>query len=87
MGGSVHSGVMQHLPPDFADDLAQVLEPSHRDAVAGIIEAASALDDDGLRMFLELFAQRVRESRAPITQRELQEFLMVATRSRRERGV
>ena len=71
---------MDHLPPQFADDLAQVLEPSHREAVAGIIEAASRLDDDGLRKFLELFAQRVRESAAPVTHAELQDFLSASVR-------
>jgi hypothetical protein len=71
---------MDHLPPDFADDLAQVLEPSHREAAAGIVEAASKLDDDGLRKFLELLAQRVRESAAPVTHGELQDFLSASTR-------
>jgi hypothetical protein len=71
---------MDHLPPRFADDLAQVLEPSHREAAAGIIEAASKLDDDGLRKFLELFAQRVRESAAPVTHAELQDFLSASVR-------
>jgi hypothetical protein len=56
---------MKHLPPDFAEDLARVLEPPHRGEAAGIIKAASALDDEGLRRFLELFAQRVRESVVP----------------------
>jgi hypothetical protein len=70
---------MDHLPPQFADDLAQVLEPSHREAAAAIIEAASKLDDDGLRKFLELFAQRVRESAAPVTHAELQDFLSAST--------
>ena len=79
---------MNHLPPNFAEDLAQVLEPSHRDAVAGIIEQATALDDVGLRMFLDLFAQRVRESRAPITHAELQRFLTAAKKPpRRGRGL
>ncbi len=72
---------MQHLPPDFAEDLAQVLEPTHRAAAAAIIEAASALDDDGLRTFLELFAQRVRDSAAPITHAELHDFLKAASKS------
>ncbi len=71
---------MDHLPPEFADDLAQVLEPSHREAAAGIIEAASKLDDDGLRKFLELFAQRVRESAAPVTHAELRDFLSASER-------
>jgi hypothetical protein len=73
---------MKHLPPDFAEDLAQVLEPDHRGAAADIIKAASALDDEGLRTFLELFAQRVRESGAPITHTELKAFLAASKRSR-----
>lgn len=80
MAASVHSGVMKGLPPDFAGDLAQVLEPAHRGAAAGIIKAASELDDEGLRIFLELFAQRVRESEAPITHVELKRFLVASKR-------
>jgi len=78
---------MQHLPPNFAEDLAQVLEPSQREEAAAILQAASALDDEGLRTFLELFAQRVRESEAPITHAELQGFLETSNRSRRGRGI
>jgi hypothetical protein len=78
---------MQHLPPDFAENLAQVLEPSHRGEAARIIQAAGALDDEALRRFLELFAQRVRESVAPVTPAELQGFLSASTRSRRPRDV
>jgi hypothetical protein len=74
---------MKHLPPDFAENLAQVLEPAHRGAAAGIIKAASALDDEGLRTFLELFAERVRESEKPITHTELEGFLMASKRSSR----
>ncbi len=77
---------MEHLPPDFAENLAQVLEPSHRDAAAGIIEAAGALDDEGLRIFLDLFAQRVRESGDPIRHVELKRFLVAAKRSGASRG-
>lgn len=77
---------MQHLPPNFAEDLAQVLEPSQREEAAAILQAASALDDEGLRTFLELFAQRVRESEAPITHAELQGFLETSKRSHRGRG-
>jgi len=72
---------MKHLPPDLAHDLAQVLEPAHRGAAAGIIKAASALDYKGVRTFLEPFAQRVRESGKPITHGELEGFL-AASRSR-----
>jgi hypothetical protein len=69
---------MNLLPPDFAESLAEVLEPRDRAAAAGIIEAATRLDDEGLRIFLELFGARVRASSAPITQEELQEFLEAA---------
>ena len=78
---------MNHLPSNFAEDLAQVLEPSHREAAASIIEQATALDDEGLRMFLDLFAQRVRESRTPITHDELQKFLTASKHPRRARGL
>jgi hypothetical protein len=46
--------------------------------MAGIIEAATGLDDDGLRIFLEKFALRVRTSRAPVRHEELQSFLREA---------
>jgi hypothetical protein len=78
---------MQHLPPNFAEDLAQLLEPSHRGAAAGIIEAATALDDESLRTFLELFAQRVRASGRPITQGELQRFLAASKKSSHSHGL
>jgi hypothetical protein len=78
---------MDHLPPEFAEDLAQVLEPSHRGAAAEIIAAATALDDEGLRTFLELFAQRVRQSGEPVTHAEMQGFLVASKRSRRPRGL
>ncbi len=78
---------MQHLPPNFADDLAQVLEPSDRGAAAGIIEAATSLNDEGLRTFLELFAQRVRASAKPVTQGELQRFLVASKKSHRSHGL
>lgn len=78
---------MKHLPPNFAEDLAQVLEPADRAAAADIIKAASALDDEGLRTFLELFAQRIRESAVPITHAELKGFLLASKRSRRLRGL
>jgi hypothetical protein len=78
---------MEHLPPDFAEELAQVLEPSQRDAAARIIEAATALDDECLRVFLDLFAQRVRESEEPVTDGELQGFLAAAQKSRRAHGL
>jgi len=69
---------MGALPADFADTLAQVLEPGHRDAAAGVIEAAIRLDDHGLRRFLELFAARIRASAAPVKYEELRGFLREA---------
>jgi hypothetical protein len=73
---------VDHLPPDFAESLAAVLEPGDQAAAAGIIEAATRLSDAGLRVFLELFGERVRASGAPIRREELQELL----RASRERG-
>ncbi len=72
---------MGGLPADFADSLAQVLEPGHREAAANVIEAATQLDDQGLRRFLELFAARVRASGAPIRYEELRSFLRLAGRA------
>ena len=69
---------MDQLPPDFSETLARLVEPGDRAAVAGIIEAATRLDDDGLRIFLEKFASRVRSSPAPIRREELLSFLQEA---------
>ena len=69
---------MRGLPDDFADTLARVLDPSQRQAAAEIIEAATMLDDSGLRRFLQLFAARVRVSSAPIKADELRNFLQRA---------
>ena len=74
---------MRELPDDFADSLARVLDPMHRDAAAEIIEAATMLDDVGLRRFLQLFAARVRASDAPIKADELRKYLQQAARARR----
>jgi len=71
---------MDHLPADFERELVQVLEPGDVHAAAEVIEAAGALDDDGLRVFLELFAERIRVSSKPVRRAELQDFLR---RSRR----
>lgn len=73
---------MSELPDDFDSMLAQVLEPRDRNAAAEIIESAAALDDDGLRRFLGLFAERVRASAAPIRSDELRSFLRTASRGR-----
>ena len=74
---------MGELPGDFADTLARVIEPAQRDAAAEIIEAATMLDDIGLRHFLQLFAARVRASDAPIRADELRQFLQRAARAER----
>jgi hypothetical protein len=72
---------MGGLPEDFANTLARVLEPGHREAAAGVIEAATLLDDAGLRRFLELFAARIRASGSPVKYEELKGFLRVAGRA------
>jgi hypothetical protein len=72
---------MSGLPADFADSLARVLEPGHHEAAASVIEAATLLDDHGLRRFLELFAARVRASAAPIRYEELRSYLRLAGRA------
>jgi hypothetical protein len=69
------------LPDDFADTLSRVLEPGHSEGAAGVIEAATQLDDQGLRRFLELFAARIRASAAPIKYEELHSFLRRAGRA------
>ena len=74
---------MSELPDDFADSLNRVLDPRQREAAAEIIEAATMLDDIGLRRFLQLFAARVRASDAPIKADELRKFLQQAARARR----
>jgi hypothetical protein len=69
---------MDQLPPDFAKAVARVVEPGHETEVATIIQAAIQLDDEGLRIFLEKFAGRVRASPALVTHEELLEFLRAA---------
>lgn len=81
--GPIVSVWMHELPDDFAGTLARVLEPGHRDTAAEIIEAATMLDDEGLRQFLQLFAARVRASDAPVRADELRRFLHRAARSGR----
>jgi hypothetical protein len=74
---------MDQLPPDFAETLARVVEPGHEAAVAEVIKAATLLDDDGLRKFLELFAARVRTTPAPVRREELLRFLYESSRGGR----
>jgi hypothetical protein len=69
---------MSGLPDDFADRLARVLAPSEHEAAAEIIEAATMLDDVGLRRFLQMFADRVRRSAEPVRADELRSFLQQA---------
>ena len=73
---------MGELPDDFADSLSRVVDPRQHEAAAEIIEAATMLDDVGLRWFLQLVAARVRASAAPITADELRRFLQQAARTR-----
>jgi hypothetical protein len=70
---------MEHLPPDFAKAIARVIEPGKEAAVAEVIEAATLLDDEELRIFLEKFAGRVRASPKPVTPRELVQLLREVT--------
>jgi hypothetical protein len=74
---------MEHLPADFAESLAAVLEPDDGAASAGIIEEATRLDDAGLRAFLEMFGDRVRASGVPVRREELQEFLRASRKGGR----
>jgi hypothetical protein len=69
---------VRDLPDDFATTLARVLEPAQREAAAEIIEAATMLDDVGLRRFLQMFAARVRASDAPLRADELRSLLQQA---------
>jgi uncharacterized tellurite resistance protein B-like protein len=69
---------MDHLPVDFAARLARVVEPGQESAVAEVIEAATRLDDEGLRMFLEKFAARIRASADPVRREELVQFLQAS---------
>jgi hypothetical protein len=72
---------MDQLPPDFAETLARVVEPGQHAAAAEVIEAATRLDDDALRIFLEKFAARVRSSPAPVRHDELLQFLRASKAS------
>ncbi|HSS60795.1 MAG TPA: hypothetical protein VLK30_05005 [Candidatus Limnocylindrales bacterium] len=71
---------MGKLPDDFAGSLVRVLDPAHHESAAEIIEAATMLDDVGLRRFLQLFAARIRASDAPVRADELRTFLQQAAR-------
>ena len=66
---------MDQLPPDFAKALASVIEPGKEASVAKVIEMATLLNDEELRIFLEKFATRVRASPEAVTPQELVQLL------------
>jgi hypothetical protein len=70
---------MEPLPPHFARQLAQVLEPGQEGAAAEVIEAAIRLDDARLEGFLARLADRIRSSAEPITTAELRLLLQAST--------
>ncbi len=70
---------MEPLPPDFARQLAEVLEPGAEGAAAQVIKAAIRLDDARLSHFLDLLAERIRASHRRITPAELRGFLRAST--------
>jgi hypothetical protein len=69
---------MEHLPPDFERQVARLVAAGDEAEVARVIRAATALDDERLRVFLELFGERVRDSADPLRGRELERLLRVA---------
>lgn len=71
---------MEPLPPDFARHLAEVLEPGDEAAAAEVIQMAIRLDDERLRIFLDLLSERVRSSADPIREAELRQFLQASRR-------
>ena len=73
-------GPMASLPPDFARQLAEILEPGDEHVAAQVLQAAIRLDDARLGSFLDMLADRVRSSGSPITGAELQGFLRASTR-------
>jgi hypothetical protein len=74
---------MEPLPPDFARQLAEVLEPGAEGAAAQVIQAAIRLDDARLGHFLELLTERVRSSPRRITPSELRGFLRASSQGGR----
>jgi hypothetical protein len=77
---------MEPLPPDFAKQLLQVIEPGDEGAAAEVIGAAIHMDDARLGKFLELLADRVRSSARPITEPELRHLLKKSTKPERPAG-
>ena len=74
---------MEPLPPDFAKQLLQVIEPGVEGAAAEVFGAAIHLDGARLGKFLELLADRVRSSGKPITEAELRDLLKKSTKPER----
>ena len=77
---------MEPLPPDFAKQLLQVIEPGDEGAAAEVIGAAIHMDDARLGKFLELLADRVRSSAKRITEPELRDLLKKSTKHGRPAG-
>jgi hypothetical protein len=77
---------MEPLPPDFAKQLLQVIEPGDEGAAAEVIGAAIHMDDARLGKFLELLADRVRTSAKLITEPELRDLLKKSTKPERPAG-
>jgi hypothetical protein len=74
---------MEPLPPGFARQLLQVLEPGGEGAAAEVIGQAIHLDDARLGKFLGLLADRIRSSAKPITASELRGLLRASTKDGR----
>jgi hypothetical protein len=74
---------MEPLPPDFARQLAEVLEPGTEGAAAQVISAAIRMEDERLGHFLALVADRVRSSPRRITPSELRGFLRASSQGGR----
>ncbi len=79
-------GAMEPLPPDFARQLAEVLEPGDEGAAAEVLEAAIRLDDVRLGNFLAMLAERVRSSATPINRAELRAFFRASAKGERAAG-
>lgn len=79
-------GGVEPLPPDFARQLAEVLEPGDEGAAAEVIEAAIRLDDERLGNFLAMLAERIRASARPINRDELRAFFRASAKGERAAG-
>ena len=77
---------MEPLPPGFAKQLLQVLEPGDEGAAAEVIGQAIKLDDARLGKFLGLLADRIRSSAKRVTESELRALLRASTAGGRPVG-